>query len=220
MLLNVRLLRLDDAATFLVTIIYPKHIRLWTEKKFNERIAMSLLRQCAWMWEHCYEGPAPGEYKLNEVIKMKRSAMLFTGCDKSAFMAEHFDGVKEVAPDSRPWVYAVVQLAFKKEDGNGFMCSYPIESVFSTVTGFYGVGSLTNKVRFCCDESGRRWTVLPEVKSKAKSKPKSKPRATVKAVKAATPVGRTDGHTTTAELSFAEQVRLKLLEIMGQRMAA
>ena len=39
------------------------------QKLFNERICMSLLRQCAWVWEHCTKNLRDGEFGLQDILQ-------------------------------------------------------------------------------------------------------------------------------------------------------
>ena len=38
----------------------------------NKKIAMSLLRQCAWVWEHCTINPHDGEFRLSDLLQGMR----------------------------------------------------------------------------------------------------------------------------------------------------
>ena len=177
------------------------------QKKFNERIAMSLLRQCAWVWEHCTKSPNDGEFTLTQVLQ---------GLGRNAHKS-HPGYVIIDADLCKYWdVFNVQQpidgltfdrkaktskLFFETADGMGFGCSFPIESVYEVTRDFCSGNAcqhLVSKTRFI-HHGKERYASLPDIRPSTQ-KPAAKPRKP--AVKAEPK----------KELSLAEQLRAALLK--------
>lgn len=147
------------------------------QRAFNERITMSLLRQCAWMWEHCMQGfnGNEGEFSFGEVMQgfgrnagKSRVGHLFV----EPILCQYWDVFNRTQPiDGLEFDRdeMMSRMTFIKDDGYDFRFSFPIDSVFS-VTSDLGCPSLLNRTRFCYRD-GQRWTALPEVQQ---PKPKTK----------------------------------------------
>lgn len=177
------------------------------QKDLNMRIAMSLLRQCAWVWEYCTKTSLhecdEGELKLREI---------FTGYNKKAgYVFILMDQCKywDVFNKQQP----IEGLTFDRKEMRStvkienFSCSFFLRDVFSVTASFckWNCPSMANKARFCY-KNGERWAVLPELpKPKANKSKTTKPKAkaTVKPMPAAKP------------LTLAEQLRQALLARMA-----
>lgn len=137
----------------------------------NNKIAMSLLLQCAWVWEHCMKSVSnesnEGEFKFSEVMK---------GFGRNA--NKSMVGYLFVEPElCQYWhVFNKTQpiegLTFDRDsmmallEFGSFKCSYPIAGVFGVTRAFCqgnGCSSLMNKTVFGC-KGEERWAILPEVK--------------------------------------------------------
>lgn len=139
------------------------------QKAFNERIVMSLLRQCAWVWEHCTENENEGEFSLFEVTQGQgrnahRSKPGFVLVDEKKCLywnifnkTEPIDGL-EFDVDT-----LMSRMTFRKDDGYDFQFSFPIGSVFD-VTRDFCIGNacqaLMGKMVFGYRD-GERWSLLP-----------------------------------------------------------
>lgn len=125
------------------------------QKVFNQGIVMSLLRQCAWVWEHCTNNPHEGEFKLSEILQ---------GYGRNGYKSK--PGTVIVSVDDSNEM--VSRMVFPKDDGHDFVMSFPIEHVYG-VTQMFGKNnacqSLVNKACFCY-KNGERWVVLPDVVTK------------------------------------------------------
>ena len=58
------------------------------QKEINYRIAMSMLMQCAIMWELCTKCKAKGEFLLRDVLKMCENIMEALGLEKGRMKGE------------------------------------------------------------------------------------------------------------------------------------
>lgn len=168
------------------------------QKDLNMRIAMSLLRQCAWVWEHCTKILHEGEFKFSEVKQGFRR--LANGEREYVFIdmyqCKYWDVFNKQPIDGLTFDRKEMRSTVKIEN---FSCSFFLRDVFSVTASFckWNCPSMANKARFCY-KGGERYARLPELpkpkvnKSKT-TKPKAK--ATVKAIPSAKP------------LTFAEQLR-------------
>lgn len=136
------------------------------QKAFNERIVMSLLRQCAWVWEHCTKNQNEGEFSLFEVtqgqgMNAHRSKPGFVLVDEKKCLywnifnkTEPIDGL-EFDVDT-----LMSRMTFRKDDGYDFQFSFPIGDVFG-VTRDFCIGNacqaLMGKAVFGYRD-GERWT--------------------------------------------------------------
>lgn len=172
------------------------------QKELNMRIAMSLLRQCAWVWEHCTKTSLhecdEGELKLREI---------FTGYNKKAgyvFIDMDFCEYWDVFNKQQP----IEGLTFDRKEMRStvkiesFSCSFFLRDVFSVTASFckWNCPSMANKARFCFKD-GERWAVLPEVKSAPKARCTKKQKATI---------SRTSSKCSTVSLSIADRLRAAL----------
>ena len=146
-----------------------------TQKELNERIAMSLLTQCAWVWEHCTENPHEGEFKLTDIcsgLYSRRRTDAKTGyvmvdmhrCQYWEHFADGIDGLK----------YFDCTTGEATLEFGDFRCSYWLTDVFKITSGFCratGCSSLANKSVFGYKD-GERYCRLPEGKVSPKSAPK------------------------------------------------
>lgn len=139
------------------------------QKTFNERIVMSLLRQCAWVWEHCTKNENEGEFSLFEVTQGQgrnahRSKPGFVLVDEKKCLywnifnkTEPIDGL-EFDVDT-----LMSRMTFRKDDGYDFQFSFPIGSVFD-VTRDFCIGNacqaLMGRMVFGYRD-GERWSLLP-----------------------------------------------------------
>lgn len=161
------------------------------QKEINYRIAMSMLMQCALMWEMCTECKNKGEFLLKDVLKLMET------------VAERCAYKKCVEVDINYCDDTHVNVLYKKlalipgvsnynilehmmhlfvctsdtDPKQGFSCSYIIESVFVNCYQFCrqtGQQALMKKVVFGKDTDGM-WARLPEWKlPKATKKPSVK----------------------------------------------
>ena len=140
-----------------------------TQKELNERIAMSLLTQCAWMWEYCTRNPNDGEFQLGDVVKGLTARNRYdtkpgytmvemTLCERWEHFADGIDGLKYFDRQT-----GEVTLWF-----GDYHCQYVLTDVFKLTAAFCratGCSSLANKAVFGCEGSDR-YCRLPEVKGK------------------------------------------------------
>lgn len=174
-------------------------------KDLNMRIAMSLLRQCAWVWEHCTKNATEGEFKLSEVMQGLSGRRCYDTKPgmvlMDIFSCKHWDIFNKTQPiDGLTFDRKEMRSTVKIEN---FTCSFYLKDVFSVTAGFckWNCPSMASKARFCYKD-GERWTVLPELAKNTKTaKPKAK--ATVKPM----PVAKT--------FTLAEQLRQALLARMA-----
>ena len=149
------------------------------QRAFNERITMSLLRQCAWVWEHCMKfAPNDGAFTFGEVMQgfghnasKSKVGYLFVNTDLCNYWDvfnrnDRIDGLEFDRYEM------ISRMTFRKDDGYDFTFSFPIDAVFN-VTKDVGSPSLLNKTRFCYKD-GQRWAELPDSPTKKANKPKAK----------------------------------------------
>lgn len=193
------------------------------QKAFNNRIALSLLRQCAWMWEHCMRSNNEGSFTMKEVrqgllhLDRYKSPAGFIMFDLGS--CEYWDvfdrqGIEGVSYDAKNERMSMFLPHDPQGDQTlGFGCSFEAKDVFDVAYQMCSP-SLLQKVRFCYKD-GERWADIPDIdvkpaKNKAtakKAKPKAKAKA--KATKAAAEHQPSDiGH----QPSFAERLREALLK--------
>lgn len=180
----------------------------------NNKIAMSMLRMCAWLWEHCTKYSQEGEFKLSEVMqgfgrnayKSRVGTMMvnLSWCKYWNVFNGKTQPIEGLTYDQKA---ERATLKF-----GTFCCSFDLRDVFQVTARFckWNCPSMANKARFCY-KGGERWAVLPEIKvtqkpqkARIKAKPKTtKHRATAKQMPAAKP------------LTLAEQLRQALLARMA-----
>lgn len=174
------------------------------QQELNMRIAMSLLRQCAWVWEHCTWNPNEGEFKLSEVLQglgKRKPGYVMIMMD----LCNYWDVFNKTQP--------IEGLTFDRKEMRStmkiesFSCSFFLKDVFYVTSRFckWNCPSMASKARFCYKD-GERLAVLPEVKeAKAKTKtPSNSPRG-VRKQKAAPKVKA-------VTLSIADRLRAALAE--------
>ena len=176
---------------------------------------MSLLRQCAWVWEYCIKNTNEGEFKFSEVMQgfgryFYKSKPGYVIQDMDLCPRKHWDIFNKMQP--------IEGLTFDRKEMRStvkienYSCSFFLKDVFFVTERFckWNCPSMANKARFCY-KGGERWAVLPEIKvtqkpqkARIKAKPKTtKHRATAKQMPAAKP------------LTLAEQLRQALLARMA-----
>ena len=144
---------------------------------------MSLLRQCAWVWEHCTKNQNEGEFSLHEVLQGQgrnahKSKPGFVFVDTK--LCKYWDIFNKTQPIDGLEFDAdlfMSRMTFRKDDGCDFSFSFPIESVFNVTRDFcIGVGcqALMGKAVFGYRD-GERWARLPKVQTicKRAAKPKA-----------------------------------------------
>ena len=147
---------------------------------------MSLLVQCAWMWEHCTISAIEGEFRLSDICKglySRKRGDAKTGyasidmgmCQYWEHFADGIDGLKYFDRQT-----GEVTLEF-----GDFRCSYWLTDVFKITSGFCratGCSSLANKYVFGYKD-GERWTRLPSAtKPVKKAKKKKEARVVVRQI--------------------------------------
>lgn len=199
------------------------------QKKINERIAMAMLRQCALVWEYCTrlgKEVTSCELKFNEVrygtgdYKMWKKCRLsckspigmieldLDKCEYQDVFIKKMQAVKGVEGFRFEGRWSMVKMFFQTDDHNphlGFGCSYPVDSVFSTVYDFCtnnGCQSLLNKAVFGLDGNGK-YARLPEVDVTQKAQKSRKATAAKK-------------QATTVELTLADRLREALFRQLKQ----
>jgi hypothetical protein len=177
------------------------------QQELNMRIAMSLLRQCAWVWEHCTKNANEGEFKLSEVLQGMSGSRRYDAKPGmvvlDVFSCEYWDVFNKQQP--------VEGLTFDRKEMRStvkiesFSCSFFLWDVFSVTASFckWNCPSMANKVRFWCKDGGRG-AFLPGLPKAKATKPKTtKPKATTKPMPTVKP------------LSLSEQLRQALLARMA-----
>lgn len=180
----------------------------------NERIAMSLLMQCAWVWEHCTRNPNKGEFKLTDVCqglygrnpvatKPGLTMVEMTLCEYWEHFSDRIDGLKYF--DRQTWE---VTLWF-----GDFHCSYLLTDIFKIAKAFCqgnACQGMMNKAVFGYQDS-ERWCRLPEMT--VTKQPAARPAAPAAPAAACQPVLPAEP---SAALSLADRLRAAL----RQRLAA
>lgn len=170
---------------------------------------MSLLRQCAWVWEYCTRNPNEGEFNLSDIIQGLTGRKRFDskpGMVLTEFsLCEYWDVFNKTQPiEGLTFDRKKMRSTVKIEN---YSCSFYLKDVFSVTKNFckWNCPNMANKTRFCYKD-GERWAVLPEVKkAKAKTKtPSNSPRGERK--KKAAPKAQT------VTLSIADRLRAALAE--------
>lgn len=167
----------------------------------NKKIAMSLLRQCAWVWEHCTINPHDGEFRLSDLLQGMRKNGYKSAPGRVSVEAS-FCKCWDVFGKTQPieGLTYIPEVRMARLDFGSFTCRYRIEHVFEVTADFCrinGCSSLVSGTRFA-HQGTERWTVLPGVKKKAKAG--KQPITTAKK----------------AKLSFAEQLQ----QVLQARLAA
>lgn len=189
------------------------------QRAFNNRIALSLLRQCAWMWEHCMRSNNEGSFTMKEVRqglpwgcrdydKCPTGFIMFDlgSCEYwDVFDRQGIEGVKYDAKNERMSMF----LPYDPQGDQtlGFGCSFQADDVFDVAYQMCSP-SLLQKVRFCYKD-GERWTDIPDIdvkpaKKKAATTKKAKPKARAAAEHQPSSIGH--------QPSFAERLREALLK--------
>ena len=199
------------------------------QRAFNNRIALSLLRQCAWMWEHCMRSNNEGTFTMKDVrmgllhldrYKSPAGVIMFDlgSCEYwDVFDRQGIEGVSYDAKNERMSMF----LPYDPQGDQtlGFGCSFEAKDVFDVAYQMCSQ-SLLQKVRFCYKD-GERWADIPDIDVKpAKNKEatkKAKPKAKQAAGKIQTPppTPPLDGRgaaTASNEPTFAERLREALLK--------
>lgn len=177
----------------------------------NNKIAMSLLMQCAWLWEHCISNTNEGVFKLGDVCQGFNRR---NGSKKVGYMTLDLERCKcwgQFGSGKQP----IEGMTYDKEayevvlKFGTFQCSYPLSNVFYVAERFCKQNScrIVHKTRFVY-EDGKRYVVLPDAPMQKSNKPKAK--KTVPCVKLR--------QMHEQPLSPAEQLRQALLSM--QRKAA
>lgn len=159
------------------------------QKEINYRIAMSMLMQCALMWELCTKCKAKGEFLLKDVLEMrekimeghKRASVVNTEIKYCRYPDVLYKKLKLVpgmyAYDLRDHTMNLFINTIDTDPKQGFHCSYPIENVFVMCYQFCrrnGYPSLLKKAVFCNDADGM-YVRLPEWKIPKERVPARKP---------------------------------------------
>lgn len=169
---------------------------------------MSLLRQCAWVWEHCTGNANEGEFKFSEVMQgfgryFYKSKPGYVIQDMDLCPRKHWDIFNKMQP--------IEGLTFDRKEMRStvkienYSCSFFLKDVFFVTERFckWNCPSMANKARFCY-KGGERWAVLPEVKKTKAKTPSNSPRGGRK--QTAAPEAQT------VFLSIADRLRAALAE--------
>lgn len=176
----------------------------------NNKIAMSLLRQCAWVWEYCTRNPNEGEFNLSDIIQgltgrkrfESKPCMVLTEFS----LCEYWDVFNKKQP--------IEGLTYNHKNGEAtltfgtYRLCYFLIDIFTVTKNFckWNCPSMASKARFCY-KGGERWAVLPtpsnSPRGERKKKATTKTKAIVKPMPAAKP------------LTLAEQLRQALLARMA-----
>ena len=142
------------------------------QKKFNERIAMSLLRQCAWVWEHCTKNLHDGRFTLQNILQGlgKNSYKSPTGCViLDAGLCRYWDVFNRQQPiDGLDFDLKEKKsrMSFRTGDDCFYSCSFRIEDVFRVAYDFCSNNacqSLVKKTVFV-SHGGGRYASLPDIR--------------------------------------------------------
>ena len=194
------------------------------QRAFNNRIALSLLRQCAWMWEHCMRSNNEGTFTMKEVRQgLPWGSRDYDKCPTGFIMFDVgycscwnvFDrqGIEGAKYDAENKAISMFLPYDPQGDQTlGFGCSFEADDVFDVAYRMCSP-SLLQKVRFCYKD-GERWADIPDIdvkpaKKKAATK-KAKPKA--KATKAAMAAAEHQSSDIGHQPSFAERLREALLK--------
>lgn len=181
------------------------------QQELNMRIAMSLLRQCAWVWEYCTRNDNEGEFKFSEVMQgfgrnFYKSKPGNVMQDMDLCPRKHWDIFNKMQP--------IEGLTFDRKEMRStvkienYSCSFFLKDVFFVTERFckWNCPSMANKARFCY-KGGERWAELPtpsnSPRGERKKKATTKTKAIVKPMPAVKP------------LTLAEQLRQALLARMA-----
>lgn len=159
------------------------------QKEINYRIAMSMLMQCALMWELCTKCKAKGEFLLKDVLEMhgkiieghKRARVANTEVKYCRYPDVLYKKLKLVpgmyAYDLRDHTMNLFINTIDTDPKQGFHCSYLLDDVFVMCYQFCrwnGYSSLLKKAVFCNDADGM-YARLPEWKIPKERVPARKP---------------------------------------------
>ena len=159
------------------------------QKAFNERIVMSLLRQCGWVWEHCTKNQNEGEFSLYELtqgqgrngLKSKPGSVIVD--EKTCKCWEVFGKTQPIDGMEFDSERFMSRMTFRKDDGNDFSFSFPIGLAFDVTRQFCisnACQALMGKAVFGY-KGKERYARLPKVQAVRRPAPKPK------AAKAAVP---------------------------------
>ena len=194
------------------------------QRAFNNRIALSLLRQCAWMWEHCMRSNNEGSFTIKEVRQgLPWGSRDYDKCPTGFIMFDidycscwnMFDrqGIEGAKYDAENEAISMFLPYDQKGDQTlGFGCSFWAKDVFDVAYQMCSP-SLLQKVRFCYKDN-ERWADIPDIdvkpaKKKATTK-KAKPKTM--ATKAAKAAAQHQSSSISHQPSFAERLREALLK--------
>lgn len=178
------------------------------QQELNMRIAMSLLRQCAWVWEYCTRNPNEGEFNLSDIIQGLTGRKRFDskpGMVLTEFsLCEYWDVFNKKQP--------IEGLTYNHKNGEAtltfgtYRLCYFLIDIFTVTKNFckWNCPNMANKTRFCYKD-GERWTVLPEVKKQAAPKAR-------RTKKQAATISLTSTKCSTVSLSIADRLRAALAE--------
>lgn len=177
------------------------------QQELNMRIAMSLLRQCAWVWEYCINNLNEGEFKLSEVLQGMSGSRRYDAKPGivlvDVFSCEYWDVFNKQQPIEgltfdRKKMYSTVKI-------ENYSCSFYLRDVFSVTKSFckWNCPNMANKTRFCYKD-GERWAVLPTPSNSPRGERKKKAAKKTKAVVKQMPVAK--------PLSIADRLRAALAE--------
>lgn len=190
------------------------------QRAFNNRIALSLLRQCAWMWEYCMRSNNEGSFTMKDV---RMGLPWMREPDKSPTGFINFDlgycsywdvfdrqGIEGVSYDAKNESMSMFLPYDPQGDQTlGFGCSFRADAVFDVAYQMCSP-SLLQKVRFCYKD-GERWADIPDIDVKPAKNKEATKKAKPKAMAAEIPQ-----HTEPAEPTFAEKLREALLRQFRQ----
>lgn len=177
------------------------------QKDLNMRIAMSLLRQCAWVWEHCTNNLNEGEFKLSEVLQGMSGSRRYDAKPGmvlvDVFSCEYWDVFNKTQP--------IEGLTFDRKEMRStvkienYSLSFFLWDVFSVTKSFcqWNCPSMANKTRFCYKD-GERWAVLPTLSNSPRGERKKKAAKKTKAIVKPMPVAK--------PLTLADRLRAALAE--------
>lgn len=172
--------------------------------EINNKIALSLLRQCAWVWEHCTRNANEGSFRLSEVLQGLHGNKRYESAPgiiiEDMGLCKHWDVfISTFAGNGGLLGFSKKTWETRMEFGN-FRFSYRLDNIFDVTSGFCKLNcpSMGQKVRFCA-KGGERWAELPELPKRKKKTTKPKAKAKVKPMPSAKP------------LTLAEQLRQALL---------
>ena len=175
----------------------------------DKKIAMSMLRCCAWLWEHCTKNPNEGEFKLHEVVKgvsgrkVNESATGIVTVNVNKCKCWNLFGTKHYPVDGVTFdpKYMDVTLEF-----GTFKCRFHLDShLFDLTNQFFRTAcpNMRDKVRFWNKDGERGVTIAEQRQVK---RPKAKP-----AINNRTKLAQTAEHL----LTVSERLRAAIMTRMA-----